>query len=58
MWKKECLGEEKPKAVREANEEYRMDMDAVGTFINDCLEIDCSLSWRLHTKILYETYIK
>ena len=24
----------------------------------DCLEIDGSLSWRLHTKILYETYIK
>ena len=35
-----------------------MDMDAVGTFVNDCLEIDGSLSWRLHTKILYETYIK
>ena len=30
MWKKEGLGDE-PKAVREANEEYRMDMDAVGT---------------------------
>lgn len=35
-----------------------MDMDAVGTFVNDCLEIDGSLNWRLHTKILYETYIK
>ena len=31
---------------------------AVGTFVNDCLEIDASLQWRLHTKILYETYIK
>jgi putative DNA primase/helicase len=31
---------------------------AVGTFVNDCLEIDGSLSWRLHTKVLYETYIK
>lgn len=57
LWQKEGLGEE-PKAVREANEEYRMDMDAVGTFVNDCLEIDGSLIWRLHTKILYETYIK
>ena len=28
MWKKEGLGEE-PKAVREANLEYRMDMDVV-----------------------------
>lgn len=35
-----------------------MDMDAIGTFVNDCLEIDGSLRWRLHTKILYETYIK
>lgn len=57
MWKKEDLGEE-PNAVREAKEEYRMDMDAVGTFVNDFLEIDGSLSWRLPTKILYETYIK
>ena len=44
--------------LRAANEEYRMDMDAVGTFINDCLELDASLQWRLHTKILYETYMK
>ncbi len=57
MWKKEGLGKE-PDAIREANEEYRMDMDSVGTFVNDCLEIDASLKWRLHTKILYETYIK
>ena len=27
-------------------------------FINDCLELDASLQWRLHTKILYETYMK
>lgn len=56
MWKKEGLGD--ADAVSKANEEYRMDMDAVGTFVNDCLEIDGSLSWRLHTKVLYETYIK
>ena len=56
MWKKEGL--EEPDAVRQANEEYRMDMDAVGTFVNDCLELDAALQWRLHTKILYETYIK
>ena len=34
MWKKEGLGEE-PKAVREANEEYRMDMDSVGMFVTE-----------------------
>lgn len=56
MWKKEGL--EEPEAVRQTNEEYRMDMDAVGTFVNDCLEIDASLKWRLHTKLLYETYVK
>ena len=56
MWKKEGL--EEPDAVRQANEEYRMDMDAVGTFVTDCFEIDASLKWRLHTKILYETYMK
>ncbi len=53
---KEGLGD--ADAVSKANEEYRMDMDAVGTFVNDSLEIDGSLSWQLYTKILYETYIK
>ena len=57
MWKKEGLVNE-PEAIRSANEEYRMDMDSVGTFIADCLEIDASLKWRLHTKMLYETYVK
>ncbi|MBC6714265.1 phage/plasmid primase, P4 family [Treponema sp. Marseille-Q3903] len=36
MWRKEGLGEE-PKAVREANNEYRMDMDVVGTFVDSVL---------------------
>ena len=56
MWKKEGL--EEPDAVREANEEYRMDMDSVGTFVSDCLELDASLQWRLPTNMLYQTYIK
>lgn len=56
LWKKEGL--EEPEAVRQANEEYRMDMDVVGTFVNDCLEIDATLKWRLHTRLLYETYLK
>lgn len=56
LWKKEGL--EEPEAVRQANEEYCMDMDAVGTFVNDCLEIDATLKWRLHTRLLYETYLK
>ena len=57
MWKKEGLTDE-PEAVREANEEYRMDMDSVGMFVTDCLEIDASLKWRLPTALLYQTYIK
>ncbi len=57
MWKKEGLTDE-PDAVREANEEYRMDMDSVGMFVTDCLEIDASLKWRLPTALLYQTYIK
>ncbi len=56
MWKKEGLGE--PDAVREANEEYRMDMDVVGTFVNDCFELDASLKFKLPTKLLYDTYVK
>ncbi len=57
MWRKEGLSEE-PKVIREANAEYRMDMDVVGTFVNDCLEIDASLKWRLNNTLLYNTYIK
>ena len=35
-----------------------MDMDSVGTFVSDCLELDASLKWRLPTNMLYQTYIK
>ena len=38
MWKKEGLSME-PEAVREANEEYRMDMDSVGTFVKEYLRL-------------------
>ena len=57
MWQKEGLAME-PDAVRNANEEYRMDMDVVGTFVNECLEIDASLKWRLNNTLLYNTYVK
>ena len=56
MWRKEGLQE--PDAIRDANEEYRMDMDIVGTFVNDCFNFDASLKIRLHTKQLYDTYLK
>ena len=35
-----------------------MDMDVVGTFIMECLDLDATLSWRLPTTTLYNTYIK
>ena len=56
-WKKEGLSDEPP-AIKNANEEYRMDMDVVGTFIMECLDLDATLSWRLPTTTLYNTYIK
>ena len=57
MWKKEGLGTE-PKAIEEANTEYRMDMDSVGAFIADCLMVDATNKARLPTAHLYQTYSK
>lgn len=57
MWTKEGLKNE-PDAVKEANEEYRFDMDSVGTFVSECFEIDASMRWKLGNKILYDTYLK
>ncbi len=56
MWRKEGLNE--PDAIKNANNEYRMDMDVVGTFVNECLEIDASLKWRLNNTMLYRAYMK
>ena len=56
LWRKEGLNE--PEAIRDANEEYRMDMDAVGTFVNDCFDLDASMRWRLPNQMLYQTYSK
>ena len=57
MWWKEGVSEE-PDAIREANTEYSMDMDSVGAFVIECLDIDASQSWRLNNTFLYNTYIK
>ena len=54
-WKKEGLVDE-PAAIKNANADYRMDMDIVGTFIMDCLILDASLQWRLPTADLYAAY--
>lgn len=56
LWKKEGLKE--PDAIKEANDEYRYDMDSVQGFINDVLNIDASLQWRLPTKDLYDVYVR
>jgi len=55
-WKEEGLKE--PKTVHEANEEYRDDMDSVGAFIRECLNVDATNKIRLENKQLYETYTK
>ena len=56
MWKKEGLTE--PEAVRNANEEFRYDMDSVGSFVHEVLSIDKTLQWRLPNKKLYDAYLK
>lgn len=54
MWKKEGLLE--PEAIKNANEEYRFDMDSISNFISEALLVDASNKWRLATKELYECY--
>lgn len=56
MWKAEGLTE--PDAIKEANEQYMEDMDTVGTFVKDCLEIDASGVRKISNKELYEAYIR
>ncbi|WP_407436561.1 phage/plasmid primase, P4 family [Treponema sp.] len=56
MWEKEGLQE--PDAVREANNEYRFDMDIVQNFICDCLIIDATLKERILNAELFETFLK
>jgi putative DNA primase/helicase len=57
MWAKEGLTDE-PAAITEANQEYRFDMDSVGTFVMECFSIDASMKWKLNNTILYNTYLK
>ena len=56
MWKKEGLNE--PEAVKEANDEFRYDMDPVGCFVNEVLNISDNGEWRLTNKSLYDVYLK
>ena len=56
LWKKEGLKE--PEAIRTANEEYRFDMDSVGSFVAECLNIDATQKERLLNGDLYNTYTK
>lgn len=56
MWEKEGLKE--PEAIRAANEEYRFDMDSVGSFVAECLDFDASQKERLLNGDLYNIYTK
>ena len=54
LWLKEGLRD--PECVKKATEEYRDDMDVVGTFLKDCCEVDASGLWRVATGDLYQAY--
>ena len=56
LWKKEGLKE--PEAIRVANDEYRYDMDSIQAFIDEVMNIDATLKWRLPTKDLYDVYLR
>lgn len=56
LWKKEGL--EAPEAVQNANDEYRFDMDSVGTFIAEVMNVDASGICRLSNKTLYDVYCR
>ena len=56
MWEKEGLKE--PDAVREANAEYRFDMDVVQNFICECLNIDTTFKERVLNAELFDAYKK
>lgn len=56
MLEKEGLQE--AEAVREANDEYRFDMDIVQNFITECLDINASLNERILNAELYDTFTK
>lgn len=55
-WKEEGLKD--PPSVQQANDEYRDDMDSVGAFIRECLNVDVTCKMRLENKQLYEVYLK
>ena len=56
MWKKEGLNE--PEAIKEANDEFRYDMDTIGCFVNEVLNVSNNPEWRLSNKSLYDVYLK
>ena len=56
-WKKEGFSTEQD-ATKKSDTEYRMDMDSVGAFVLECLDIDATQTWRLNNTQLYNTYIK
>ena len=55
-WKKEGLSD--PESVRSATEEYREDMDTVGTFLKDCCTVDATGTFRVRNQDMYAAYMK
>ena len=54
LWKKEGLND--PECVRAATEEYRDDMDTVGTFLKECFDVDATGKMRVSNSELYKCY--
>ena len=54
MWQKEGLQD--PECVRAATEEYRDDMDTIGTFLRDCCRVDATGYTKVANSVLYEAY--
>lgn len=55
MWRKEGLDD--PESVRAATEEYREDMDVIGTFLKECFAVDATGTMRTSSAEMYGAYV-
>lgn len=55
MWQKEGLRD--PDSVIRATEDYRDDMDAVGSFIKERCDVDAGGKYRVQSRTLYDAYV-
>lgn len=55
-WQKEGL--EAPKCVKDATNEYRVEMDVLASFMSSCIEIDYENGERIPANVLFSVYTK